>query len=412
MCDDKRATPGDPKARGSAGTEAPIAMHPRSLLVAILALLAGLAIGRALVPAAPRGAPDVSVFRDSLEEEDWLERTWAQSVFLQGLSPENLPEALAALEPQLPWVATDELRLFMLAWSRFDAAGALDYALSQPAPYRRNLSGAAIYAWAFREPVAARAALQRVEDDDLHDFMQGRLVAGWVRAGDSRGVGEYLTSLPEGPRRLRYLSMLAWELSTRGPEAVEAWAEAAPAAFPRYKAAVFLKATSRMASIDPAGTARWVSAYLDRPYADGVLRAVARSWALQDPRAAMHWLVALPAGLKREASVSNAFRVWLDRDPEAAERWLLGEVPSAALDAGVSVMVGRHRGASREQALTWALRLDERALREQVVTNIAGEWLRGDPEPASAWFEAANLPSPLVTAIRARSQASDGHVEP
>ena len=52
-----------------------------------------------------------------------------------------------------------------------------------------------------------------------------------------------------------------------------------------------------------------------------------------------------------------------------------------------------------------ALRLDERALREQVVTNIAGEWLRGDPEPASAWFEAANLPSPVVTGSRARSPA-------
>ena len=387
-------------------------MDPRSLLVAILALLAGLAIGRSLVPASPRGSPDVSAFRASLEEEDWLDRTWVQSVYLQELGPENLDEALAALEPQLPWLATDELRLFMLAWSRFDAAGALDYALSQPAPYRRNLSGAAIYAWAFREPEAARAALQRVEDDDLHDFMQGRLVAGWVRAGDSQGVGEYLTSLPQGPRRLRYLSMLAWELSTRGPEAVEAWAEAAPAAFPRYKAAVFLKATSRMASIDPAGTARWVSAYLDRPYADGVLRALARTWALQDPRAAMIWLATLPAGLKREASVSNAFRVWLDRDPEAAERWLLEEVPSASLDAGVSVMVGRHREVSREQALTWALRIDEPSLREEVLTNLAGDWLREDPEPASAWLEAADLSAPLVESIRMRSQSGDGNVEP
>ena len=387
-------------------------MDPRSLLVAILALLAGLAIGRSLVPASPRGSPDVSAFRASLEEEDWLDRTWVQSVYLQELGPENLDEALAALEPQLPWLATDELRLFMLAWSRFDAAGALDYALSQPAPYRRNLSGAAIYAWAFREPVAARTALQRVADDDLHDFMQGRLVAGWVRAGDSEGVGEYLTSLPQGPRRLRYLSMLAWELSTRGPEAVEAWAEAAPAAFPRYKAAVFLKATSRMASIDPAGTARWVSAYLDRPYADGVLRALARTWALQDPRAAMIWLATLPAGLKREASVSNAFRVWLDRDPEAAERWLLEEVRSASLDAGVSVMVGRHREASRERALTWASRIDEPSLREEVLTNLAGDWLREDPEPASAWLEAADLSAPLVESIRMRSQSGDGNVEP
>ena len=39
--------------------------------------LAGLAIGRSLVPASPRGSPDVSAFRASLEEEDWLDK-WMQ----------------------------------------------------------------------------------------------------------------------------------------------------------------------------------------------------------------------------------------------------------------------------------------------------------------------------------------------
>jgi len=381
-------------------------MHPGSLLIVTLALLLGLALGRLWAPSARPEHADLSSFRASFAEDDWLERSRAQSAFLQGLDPENLPEALSALEPRLPWLATDELRLFMLAWSRFDPAGALAWALAQSAPHRRNLSGAAIYAYAFRDPVAARAALLRVEDDELREFMLGRLVAGWVRGGDLEGAGEYLTSLPQGNRRLRYLSMLAWELSKDGPEAVEEWAEAAPAAFPRYKAAVFLKATSTLAGIDPAGTAEWVSAYLGRPYADGVLRAVARSWALRDPRAAMVWLASLPPGLKRDASVSNAFRVWLERTPKAAEEWLRGEVPAPALDAAASVMVGRHRDGSREEALGWALRLDERGLREQVLSNIAGEWLREDPDSASVWLEGAGLSEPLLSAIRASAEGA------
>lgn len=379
-------------------------MHARTPLIAASSLLLGLAGGLWWGSAATQPDVGLSDFRASFDEDDWLDRSLVQAAFLQGLQPEELPAALAALEPQLPWLATDELRLFMLAWSRFDPAGALAWSLAQPAPHRRNLSGAAIYAYAFRDPVEARAALSRVDDDDLREFMQGRLVAGWVRGGDLRGAGEYLTSLPQGNRRLRYLTMVAWELSKDGPEAVEAWAEAAPAAFPRYKAAVFLKATSTLASIDPARTAEWVSAYLDRPYADGVLRAVARSWALQDPRAALVWLASLEPGLKQDASVSNAFRVWLDRSPGEAESWLLGSVPAAALDAGVSVMVGRHRETSPRKALAWAMRLDERALRERVLVNIASEWLREDPESAAAWIEGAGLDDALQTAIRTRAK--------
>jgi len=374
---------------------------PRTLVIVAtaLALAVGFALGRATAPASDTAPVGVEVFRQALEETDWLERSAGMSRFLQHLGPENLPEALAALEPQLPWIPTDELRLFMLAWSRFDAAGALAHALALPRPFHRNASGAAIYAWAYRDPEAALEALDTVEEDDLRKFMAGRMVAGWAHGGHERSVTEYLSSLPKGPERFAYVGMLAWELSKRGPEALTAWAEGAPAAFPSFKNAVFLKASTTLSSIDPAQTARWLTPYLDRPYAAGTLRVVARSWANRDPEAALDWLTTLPPAQEVDAAVSNAFRVWLSHSPEPARVWLRARTPSPALDPALAVMAARARDRSPGLALPWALTMSDEELRAKFVIRLGRRWLHNHPEAARAWLERNPLPPDLHAAI-------------
>ena len=105
--------------------------------LAILALLAGFGLGRLTAPSTDPELSTLASFRRALEDPDWLTRSYRFSGFLQGLSPENLPEALEAVVPQLPWLTTtDELRVFMLAWARFDAPGALEQALSWPRPFQ------------------------------------------------------------------------------------------------------------------------------------------------------------------------------------------------------------------------------------------------------------------------------------
>lgn len=376
-------------------------MNRTTALTAMLALAVGFGIGRASAPAPESSLASVTSLRQGLEEADWLERSHRLSSFLQQLGPENLAEATAALEPQLAWITTDELRLFMLAWTRFDPAGALAYALALPAPFHRNAGGAAIYAWAFRDPDGAQAALESVEDEDLREFMASRMVAGWAHAGHERALSEYLSSLPTGPRRFAHVGMLAWELSKRGPEAVTDWAEAAPAAFPRFKAAVFLKASATLASSDPARTALWLAPYLDRPYADGALRVVARSWAVRDPATALAWLTALPPGQDRDAAVSNAFRVWLAHSPSAAERWLRATLPDPAVDAAVAVMVARARRRSLPRSMGWAQAIADPALQSEFLVRLGRVWLQGNPKRAEQWFARNDLSEEVLAAIRA-----------
>ncbi len=355
-------------------------MKLSTAILAILALGAGFGLGRLTALRADPELSTIASFRRALEDPDWLTRSYRFSGFLQGLSPENLPDALEALEPHLPWLITDELRVFMLAWVRFDPLGALEHALYWPPPFNRNGSGAAIYAWALRNPAAASWALESVDDPELKDFMEGRLVAGWIHGEHRQSASDYIASLPEGPRRFGYIGLLAWQLSKQGPEAVMRWAEAVPDDPPRYKAAVFLKASGTLAPADPAGTARWLAGHLDRAYADGVLRVVARSWATSDPTAAMSWLMKLPAGEKRDGTVSNAFHAWHGHSAEDAERWLRTATPERALDPVLRLMVGRSWRESTDVAMEWALAIDDPKLRQQVVANVARAWEGLDSE--------------------------------
>lgn len=339
-------------------------------LASLAALALAFAAGRATAPLTESDLARVESFRRGLEDPDWLTRTHRLSSFLQSLSPENLPEALEALEPHLPWLSTDELRLFMFAWARFDPAGALEYALAWPPQVRRIGAGAAVYAWGFRDPGAARAALEEVQAPELAEFLEGRLVAGWTHGPHVDSAVAYIATLPEGPRRFGHVGTLAWELSKRGTDAVMRWAEESPTVLPRYRAAVFLKAASTLAPLDPPGTARWLAGHIDADYADGALRVVTRSWAASDPPAAMAWLETLPAGTRRTGLVTNAFRVWHDRTPEAAEKWLRNATPARALDPAVRVMVGRTRQTSPRRAIPWAMAIEDAERRERVVAAL------------------------------------------
>lgn len=372
-------------------------------LVALSSLVAGFGLGRASRPDAD--LDDVASFRRSLTEADWVERTRRFSGFLPHLDPENLPEALAVVEENLPWLVTDELRMFMLAWSRFDAPGALAHAQSLSRLYARNASGAAIYAWAFRDPESALVALEAVESEELADFMQKRLVAGWTHGEHRRSATQYIASLPEGPRRFEYLGTLAWELSREGPEPVMQWAEDAPETSPRFKRAVYLKATKTLAALDPAGTAAWLENHLDRSYAGEAPRVLMRSWALNDPEAALAWGTGLPDGEPRERAVSVAFNVWLERWPEDAAAWLLASTPAPGVDPAVRVLVDRHRKDAPAAAMQWALSFDDSTLRGEVLTDVGRSWLARDPGGVRAWLADSDLPDDVRAAILSNGSA-------
>jgi hypothetical protein len=325
-----------------------------AVIFVALALPLSFWLGRASAPVRESELASVASFRLALEDSDWLTRSHRFSAFLVGLNPENLPDALEALDPHLPWLLTDEFRLFMLAWSRFDPRGAFEHAQSWPPQIRRNAGAAAMYAWGFRNPLEAVRDLSTVENTELQEFWASRLLAGWAHGEYRDSASEYIAKMPDGPTRLKSLGTLAWEISKEGPEAVARWAEGVPDDPPHFKQAVFLTATSTLAGIDAPSTARWLRAHLDRDYADNALLRVARGWATSDAPAAMRWLTGLPAGEQREAAVRAGYSVWFGRSPMDAKTWLRSASPAPAVDPAVRFMVERTRNEKPELSREWA----------------------------------------------------------
>ena len=314
-------------------------------------------LGRTTAPAPESELASVASFRRSLEDADWLTRSHRFNSFLVGLNPENLPDALEALEPQLAWLSNEEFRAFMLAWSRFDPGGAFEHAQSWPAQIHRKAGGAAMYAWGFRNPLEAMRELNAVENPGLQEFWGTRLLAGWIHGEYRDSAFEYIAALPEGPARRSYLVTLAWEISKESPEAVMRWAEGVPDDPPRFKQAVVLTATSALAGVDAPLTARWLRGQLDRDYADDALLIVASSWAMSDPPAAMSWLTGLPAGNQRTAAVGAGFSDWFRHSPENAQRWLQSSSPALAVDPAVRFMVEQTRDEKPAASRKWAARI-------------------------------------------------------
>jgi hypothetical protein len=371
------------------------------LLLAAAALGAAALLGRLSAPRPERGeAAPIASFERALEERDWLARSHAVSAFLQRLGPEELPEALGALERRRAWLGQDELRLFMLAWARFDAPAAFERALSWPGRSRRTAAGAAIYAWGFHDPEAALRALESVQDAQLRDFLRTRLVSGWARSRHKEPANRYIASLPEGAQRDSFAGMLARELNEEGPEAVIRWAEATPDVVPSYKATVFRKACAALAATDPEAAVRFAAAHAGRDYAAGATGVIAGRWANLDPRASLDWLVALPADAERDAAVSDAFGQWVAFARVEAEGWLRSATPASALDPAVRVLVRlTNQEGSPEEAVEWAKRIEAPELRDEVIVAVGRAWMRRAPRAAGSWLARSGLPEGVRASI-------------
>ena len=350
--------------------------------------------GDALVPSGPAS------LRTALAQGDRLERAHRFYGVLESLSPSNVASAREALEAWQAWLSEEELRDFMIAWARFDAPAALEWALSRPGAFREDAGPAALEGWAFHDPSAAREALESLPEALSPALFEEHLVAGWLRGGRTEGVIEYIEAVDSDVRRQRYTSLLTIDLMRAGPDAVIRWAHAIPDdARPGYKAMAFEKAGNILASVDPARAAHWIEAQLGSDHEGRALLAIGRRWLEVDPAAAMNWLDGIASSAAGERAFRATFSVWQQQSPHDAERWARGRAPTPHLDFAVRSMVGQHE-ATPELALDWARRLHDRVERSRSTIQIARAWRRSDPGAVEAWLAEQALPKGMDEAIR------------
>jgi len=377
-------------------------------ILLILTLAGAYALGRMSTPGAGgaesggESEPELSSlasFRASLEQPDALERSYRFNGFLQTLSPDQLEEASEIVEARNPWLVEDELLNFMLAWTDFDAPAAFEWALSRSGPFQEQASAAALEAWAFHDPVAARQALESVDPAFGLIALKESLVAGWLKGGQHDGVIDYITGQRPGTARQRYTNLLITELMRDGADAVIRWVEAIPDDAPgSYKTMAFSKAANILASVDPLHASRWIETQLRHDYAAEGPSVIGRRWLEIDPPAALAWLASLPRGDANDKALQTTLRLWLNEAPKDAEAWLRSSAEAGGGEAAIEMMIARH-AEDPPTAIRWAQQIADPADRARWVVRIGRAWHRREPEASKQWIEASELPPQMQSAI-------------
>jgi len=372
-----------------------------SAWIASLAAAAG--IGHQLATRSPdrdraTAAHSVESLSDALRDRDVLTRTYKLAASLQQLDERNIDAAIAIFEAQRVGVAAFEARLFMFAWSRFDPAGAFAWANAWRGPWRDTLENAAIYAWGFRRPkeaVAALAALETTRREELH----GSLISGWARSDDTAGLTDYLFSRPASRERSQFIAVLLAELTQheQGPDEIRSWAEGVPEDAPNQaKATAFLTAGGALAQNDPKNAVAFFEAHQHLDYARPALKTIARRWVdFHDPRDLFAWLVKLPAGESRDDAVNVGFNRWWSKNPRNARAWIRESSPGEALDPAVAVFALETSRASPALAIEWADGIHDPTLRRRTIAPILRQWVSEDRKAAREWMATHSVPKRL-----------------
>lgn len=388
----------------------------------ILSVAVAFAAARWTAPTAAEGdPPSAAGFRAALQERDELARAYAISRNLQVLGPDNLVEMLEALDAHQSGVTPAEVRLLMVAWSRFDAPGAFSWARSWPTRWSDTLMAEALWAWGYRDGVAAMQALEATGDPELIARLRPSLMEGWLRSEDRARATEYVASIDEPKRRRRLTFVLAAEAARDGADTAIAWVESVPEDLPNaFKQGAFYHAASAIARYEPRRAADWFVAHRDAWYSEGSLDVIARKWVLHyDPLPVFEWLLGLPAVEGERANelpdaVAGAFRMWLDKDREAASEWLASVLPDVRLDGAIAELVRTGARSAPENAAAWAERIQDPKQRRRSLLIAGRNWVDVDPVAARAWLEAGDFPEDFAesilnssrTAAKLRAQAA------
>jgi len=372
-------------------------MRTRRLLLWLLCAGSAFALGAVLDRRLPRSAEAVEAsLRDSLREPDPLARVSQLARASSRVRAQNTSAVRKLLESEPPGEL--ESRMLAHAWGRADTANALRDAQSLT-PQRSGLLEEIAYASALRDPDATLDALRTSRA--LERRLATMLVRGWAQTPDFRSATGYVESVEDPGVQQQLMGWIALaRLERDGPEAVFRWAEEISEDAPhRFKRLAHREAARVVAQADPKRAAAWVEASTGRPYATGTVRIVATKWVEADPDAAFAWLLSQPAGPERDQAMKMAFHRWFNRDVKAAGAWLTKAPPGPALDPAIGIYAPWLALESPEEALAWARRIENPALRIRCLIRVGQVWLTVDPVAARAWLAEADLPAEVKATI-------------
>ena len=302
-------------------------------------------------------------FLKAAEEISTFERALALATVLSFLDETNVQEAVLALRGNAMYLDPTTAQLFLSAWARFDAIGALEEARSWPADAPKEMGMRTVMReWAGGGDTIEASRYYQSADPKTRAMLLGPLLRGWAANGDVNGAY----------RQAR----IAWAQEENPSAAVDGFVRGAIASLGAAGAAEWLAAQD---AIEMTGfeertfrtslqliareTPDAAAALYDRlarrendraAWRAGLAPAIAESWASEDPRSTIEWLLRLPSEAERTGALESVMLKWARADLDAAWAWWQAEYAR-------SLEVGQERAELRRILLEAALTILARA---------------------------------------------------
>ena len=119
--------------------------------------------------------------------------------------------------------------------------------------------------------------------------------------------------------------------------------------------------------------------------------------AFSDPAAATKWSATLPAE-ERATALAESVGTWAHEDPTAAGQWL-GAYDGPGRDEAVQNFTLNVASKDPATALSWAATISDPKLRASSEQQIAGDWLKQNPQAATTWIRNSSLPAEEKTRL-------------
>jgi hypothetical protein len=273
-------------------------------------------------------------------------------------------------------------------------------------PDRQEILVIILSDWKNENPAEALAWLQTLGDPDRSAQL---LLAALNRSTPAKPelALALALGLPEGGIRTEKLGLTLAAWAKKDSSAALAWirdhSEPGVAA---ATAEVHATLLATIARDEPAtAVAEW-QALADPKTRAAALFPIAQAWAASDPAAALDWYAAQKSAAGDSSptgqdvySLSKPIFAWAKKDPEAALRW--AEKFSAAQTPGANTsswarlapfyaLAGdySHENAPRTPTADLYTKIQNPALRAEVLTAFVRNWINTDPASAQAWLAA------------------------
>lgn len=301
-------------------------------------------------------------------------------------------EGLIALNDPADWFGTATRlgnAVAALSDSELEAIVTQAASLSDHSPNKHQVLNAAISEWARRDPQAALAFGQKVEDRNArHQLVT--LALGQLAGRNPGAALREMDAIDDRDLRAQAMNSIVQGMMASDPQGAVAlaadWAKKRP-----EESWPLEMAFRNWAMTDVKGALERAEALESGRMRDGALAAVAAVWAGNDPKGAVDWASALPPSGRRDNILGQVVGAWASTDPQAAGDWLLTQKDINIRNNGVGAVVQNLFNRDKDAALAWIAKLGdvgETGMQRQAYQNLSWSLGRTDPDLAIAMSKA------------------------